>query len=315
MLKRPFLLTFPSNYFLMKKILIFLFVFMNAELFAQFGVLNDYQFNYLGINPAFAGENGPFTVKGLVGNQFNGNLRFNQLNHLLVLDGQLYNKFGLAFQSSSDNYGTGVGNTLNLMLSKGIEMGDLQIKAGLSGGVNLLPNAIGLGNSGTKADFILGAGLFTYYNGAFAGVSQPVLFTGKNSFNGKSPLLVNVGYTSPDDENFLTYNANILAGIRAGKYNYDFNLKFWLNKRMGLGGSYRINHIYTSFSKEKAFVPSIEYKFTEDLILGLGYNPNTLRLSNTTNPNSQFSLNGLFQFYIRYNKEDKKGDSWYYEQF
>lgn len=299
----------------MKRILFTMCMFISLASNGQIGLLNQYHFNYLALNPALAGENGPFTIKGIVGNQFNGNLKFNQLSHVLVLDGQLYNKFGLAFQSSSDNYGTGTGNNLGLSLSKGLEAGDLKIKGGINGGLTLLPNVIGIGNSGTRVDYALGAGLFTSYQGAFAGVSKPAILTGKNSFMGESPLFVNVGYAS-GEENFVSYNANVLFANLEGINNYDFNLKLWFNKRMAVGGSYRINNIYSLYTKKTSFLPSLEYKFTQDLVLGIAYNTNTLRLSSTpvgNNPN--FNLNGMFQFYIKYNKGDKSGDSWYYDQF
>jgi type IX secretion system PorP/SprF family membrane protein len=299
----------------MKRIYLSLLILLSFSASAQIGALNQYHFNYLAINPALAGENGPFTIKAIGANQFNGNLRFNQMSYGLVLDGQLYNKLGLAFQSSSDNYGMGSSNNLGLSLSKGVEIGDLKIKGGVSGGVALLPSSFGLSNSGTRADFNLGLGLFTSLRGAFLGVSKPGALTSKNSFNGESPLFFNVGYTS-DPEYFVSYNANVLYGTLNGNNNYDFNLKLWFDKQLAIGGSYRVNNIYSLYSKKKSFVPIIEYKVTEDLMLGLAYSSNTLRLSDAPIAGSQnFKMNGLFQFYIRYNKADKKGDSWYYDQF
>jgi type IX secretion system PorP/SprF family membrane protein len=300
----------------MKRIFLGISLLLSFTASAQLGALNQYHFNYLAVNPALAGENGPFTIKAIGANQFNGNLRFNQLSYGLVLDGQLNNKFGLAFQSSSDNFGVGASsNNLGLSLSKGVEVGDLKLKAGVSGGVTLLPNSLVFGNSGTRADFNLGLGLFASYNGAFAGVSKPSAFTSKNSFNGESPLFINAGYTS-DPEYFVSYNANVLYGNLNGNSNYDFNLKLWFDKQLAVGGSYRINNIYTLYSKKSSFVPMVEYKVTKDLMLGLAYSSNPLRLSNEpVGGNQNFKVNGLFQFYIRYNKADKKGDSWYYDQF
>lgn len=298
----------------MKKILFSLALFLSLGASAQIGLFNQYHFNYLAINPALAGENGPFTVKGIVGNQFNGNLRFNQLSHVLVLDGQLYNKTGLAFQSSSDNYGMGSGNNFGLSLSKGVEAGDLKIKGGINTGLSLIPNFV-LGATGTRASFNAGLGLFLSYNGAFIGASKPALYISKNSFVVKEPTFYNAGYAS-SDEAFVSYNANILFATLEDKKNYDFNLKLWFNKRMAVGGSYRINNIYSLYSKKTTFIPSLEYKFTEDLALGLAYNTNTLRASNVVVPgNANFRVNGIFQFYIKYNKGDKQGDSWYYDQF
>ncbi len=300
----------------MKRIFLCISFLISLSATAQIGALNQYHFNYLAINPALAGENGPFTIKAIGANQFNGNLRFNQLSYGLVLDGQLYNKFGLAFQSSSDNFGVGGNsNNLGLSLSKGAEIGDLKLKAGVNGGVALLPSSFGLSGSGTRADFNLGLGIFASLRGAFLGVSKPGAFTSKNSFNGESPLFFNIGYTS-DPEYFVSYNANVLYGNLDGNSNYDFNLKFWFDKQLAVGGSYRVNTIYALYSKKNTFVPMVEYKVTKDLMLGLAYSSNPLRLSNApVSGNQNFKLNGLFQFYIRYNKEDKKGDSWYYDQF
>ncbi len=280
----------------------------------QIGLQNQYHFNYLALNPALAGENGPFTIKGIVGNQFNGNLRFNQLSHVLVLDGQLYNKTGLAFQSSSDNYGNSSGNNFTLSLSKGVELGDFRLKGGINTGLAVLPT-YALVSSSPKVSFNAGLGIFMSYNGAFLGVSKPSLYVSKNDFSVKEPFYVNAGYAS-GDENFVSYNANVLWSGLEGRNNFDINLKLWFNKRLALGGSYRINKIFDYYTKEKSFIPTAEYKFTEDLTLGLAYNTNTLRYSTapiTGNPN--FRMNGIFQFYLKYNRRDRSGDSWYYDRF
>jgi len=282
---------------------------------AQIGLQNQYHFNYLALNPALAGENGPFTIKGIVGNQFNGNLRFNQLSHVLVLDGQLYNKTGLAFQSSSDNYGNSSGNNFSLSLSKGAELGDFRLKGGINAGLAILPT-YALVSSSPRTSFNAGLGIFMSYYGAFLGVSKPSLYVSKNDFSVKEPFYLNAGYTSEGDENFVTYNANVLWAGMDGRNNFDFNLKLWFNKRLALAGSYRINKIFDYYTKQKSFIPSAEYKFTEDLSLGLAYNTNTLQYSTapgTSNPN--FRMNGIFQFYLKYNRADRKGDSWYYDKF
>lgn len=302
----------------MKKLFALIFTFVYFVSYGQLSEFTQYQFNYYAINPAFAGENGPFTIKAVVGNQFNGNLRFNQLSHVLVLDGQLYNKTGLAFKSSSDNYGVGTSNNLGLTLSQGFKVGDLKLKAGVTGGVNLTPSRIGLGNTGTQTDFNLGFGVLASYEAIFVGFSQPVAFESQSLFTGtgKSPMFVNVGYSSPDDFEFLTLNANVLYGYLDGLSNYDFNLKLWFDKRLGMGASFRINNIYTHLTHKKSLNPFAEFKFSQDLLIGLGYSPSSLRLSNTTNPSSpNFKLDGMFQFYIRYNKNDDGGDSWYYDRF
>ncbi len=301
----------------MKKLLVAFFVLLYNSAHSQIGLYNQYHFNYLALNPALAGENGPFTVKGVMGNQFNGNLRFNQLSHVIVLDGQLYNKNGLAFQSSSDNFGVGSANNLGLSWSKGVEIGNLKIKGGLNGGATFLPNTIGLDGGGTNVNFTAGAGLFASYEGAFLGISKPALVGTKNTFldSGK-PLFINVGHMSTNEDNFVTYNVNFLFAKVDDLYNYDFNLKLWFNKRMALGGSYRINNIYQGlYTKKNTIIPSLEYQFTEDLALGLAYNSNSLRLSSGQPSNMASGMNGIFQFYIRYNKANKAGDSWYYNQF
>ena len=281
---------------------------------AQIGLQNQYHFNYLALNPALAGENGPFTIKGIVGNQFNGNLRFNQLSHVLVLDGQLYNKTGLAFQSSSDNYGNTSGNNFTLSFAKGAEIGDFRVKGGINAGLAVLPT-YALVSSAPNVSFNAGLGIFMSYKGAFLGASKPSLYVSKNDFSVTEPFYVNAGYAS-DDENFISYNANILWAGMDGKNNFDVNLKLWFNKRLALAGSYRVNQIFGYYTKEKSFLPSAEYRFTEDLTLGLAYNTNTLRYSTAPVTGSQnFRLNGIFQFYLKYNLRDRRGDSWYYDQF
>jgi type IX secretion system PorP/SprF family membrane protein len=280
----------------------------------QIGVMNQYHFNYLSINPAMAGENGPFSIKGVVGNQFNGNLKFDQLSHVLVLDGQFYNKTGLAFQSSSDNYGVVSGNNFSLSLAKGVEVGDLQLKAGLNAGLALVPT-YSLVGSNKKAAFTAGAGVMANYLGLFLGVSKPSLYISQKDEILRQPLFVNLGYIS-DIENFVTYNVNVLWSTLNDASNWDFNLKLWFDKRLALSGSYRINDIYPIYTKKTSFIPAAEYKFSNDMTLGLAYNSNTLRYSTAPVPNNpNFNVTGIFQFYLRYNLNDRKGDSWYYDQF
>jgi type IX secretion system PorP/SprF family membrane protein len=279
---------------------------------AQVGLINQYQFNYLAINPALAGENSPFTLKGLAGRQFNGSVNFNSVNQLLVLDGQLYNKSGLAFQGYRNNAGNIINTGLGMSYAKGFEIGELKLKIGANAGFSIQPNLLSAQISQRVMPHT-GLGVFGIYKNVFLGVSNPMLVASKRIFE-PQPFLANLGYIY-DSESLLSFNLNTLYyyDFNSKKNNIDFNLKIWLIKRFSMGASYRINNLYSFYQKNKSFLPFVEYNATKSLNFGLSYNSNVVDHSNISTNNLQ--LGGIFQFMIQYNNNEKGGDSWLFNKF
>ncbi|MBP8156247.1 MAG: type IX secretion system membrane protein PorP/SprF [Leadbetterella sp.] len=294
-----------------KAFLISLFLFSKIG-FAQIGLLKQYHLNYLAINPALAGENSPFTLKGILGNQFNGSIRFNQVNQVLVLDGQLYNKSGLAFQGYRNNSGNIISTGLGFSYAKGYEIGELKLKMGANAGIFIQPNNA----SANLSQSVLphgGLGVFSSYKGVFLGVSNPMLLASKQ-IGEQKPILVNAGYIF-DNESIFGFNANVLYyyDIQSTRKSYDFNLKASVNNRLGIGASYRSNNLMAYGESKATLIPFAEYKATKTMSFALSYDSKPTMESNPNTPN--LPVGGVFQFMLKYNSDDSGGDSWFFGKF
>lgn len=297
----------------MKRTLLLLcFCFFVKQVFSQIGLVNQYHLNYLAINPAFAGENSPFTLKGILGNQFNGSIRLNEVNQILVLDGQLYNKSGLAFQGYRNNSGNIISTGLGFSYAKGIEIGELKLKFGANGGIFIQPNLLAA-NLSQRVLPHSGLGVLGSFKGAFLGVSNPMLISSKK-IGEQKPLFVNLGYIY-DTESIIGLNANVLYyhDFQTKRESYDLNLKGTFNSRLGLGLSYRANRLYVNGSSKPTLIPFVEYKATRSMSFALSYDSNPTRIDSPNAPN--LALGGVFQFMLKYNSDDTGGDSWFFGKF
>lgn len=292
----------------MKRVVFLVLLFANMG-YAQIGLINQYHFNYLAINPALAGENSPFSIKGILGNQFNGSIRFNQVNQVLVLDGQLYGKTGLAFQGYRNNTGNVISTGLGFSYAKGYEIGELKLKAGANAGIFIQPNLLA-SNLSQRVLPHGGLGVLGSYKGVFVGVSNPMLFASK-LIGEQKPFLLNAGYIFKT-ESILSFTANVLyyRDFERKKESYDLNFKGILNERLGLGFSYRANKVFAYTANTPSFIPFAEYKATKSMTFGISYdsNPPSFGISNVPN----LSLGGVFQFVLKYNNDDSGGDSWFF---
>lgn len=279
---------------------------------AQIGLLNQYHFNYLAINPALAGENSPFTIKAILGNQFNGSIRFNEVNQVLVLDGQLFNKTGLAFQGYRSNTGNVISTGLGFSYAKGYEIGEVKLKVGANAGIFIQPNLL----ASNLTQRVLphgGLGILGSYKGVFLGVSNPMLLASR-MINEQKPILANVGYIF-ENESIFGFNANVLfyKDFMTKRQSYDFNLKGTLNDRFGLGFSYRANTVFVTTAATPSLIPFAEYKATKSMSFALSYDSNPPTFTSASAPN--LALGGIFQFMLKYNNDDSGGDSWFFGKF
>lgn len=296
----------------MKRIYFLSFFFLSKFGFSQVGLVNQYHFNYLAINPALAGENSAFTLKGILGNQFNGSIRLNEVSQILVLDGQLYNKGGLAFQGYRNNSGNIISTGLGFSYSKGFELGELKLKLGTNAGIFIQPNLL----ASNLTQRVLphgGLGALGSYKGVFLGVSNPMLFASRK-IGEQKPLFVNMGYIF-DTESNLGFNANVLYyyDFQTSRDSYDLNLKGTYNSRLGVGLSYRANKVYVNVSSKSTLIPFVEYKATKSMSFSLSYDANPTRFDTPNTPN--LAVGGVFQFMLKYNSDDSGGDSWFFGKF
>jgi type IX secretion system PorP/SprF family membrane protein len=296
----------------MKKVFLILLFLISHRGFSQIGLLKQYHLNYLAINPALAGENGPFTLKGILGNQFNGSVRLNQVNQILVLDGQLYNKGGLAFQGYRNNSGNIITTGLGFSYAKGYEIGELKLKIGANAGIFIQPNMLAA-NLSQRVLPHGGLGVFSSYKGVFLGVSNPMLLA-SSKIGEQKPMLVNAGYIF-DNESIFGFNANVLYyhDIQTSRNSYDFNFKASVNNRFGIGASYRFNKLMAYGESKPTLLPFAEYKATRTMTFALSYDSSPT-IGNTPNT-ANLAVGGVFQLMVKYNSDDSGGDSWFFGKF
>jgi type IX secretion system PorP/SprF family membrane protein len=296
----------------MKKAFLIILILFSKNTIGQIGLINQYHFNYLAINPALAGENSPFTIKAILGNQFNGSIRPNEVNQVLVLDGQLFNKAGLAFQGYRNNTGNVISTGLGFSYARGYEIGDLKLKIGANAGIFIQPNLL----AANLTQRVLphgGLGVIGSYRGVFLGISNPLILSARG-INEQKPLLANAGYIF-ENESIFDFNVNILLynDFKSQKRSYDLNFKGTLNHRFGLGFSYRANKVFAYTSQTPSFVPFAEYKVARSMSFALSYDSNPPTFGSSSAPN--LSLGGIFQVMVRYNNDDTGGDSWFFGKF
>jgi type IX secretion system PorP/SprF family membrane protein len=297
----------------MKNLTILIFFLFSLDSFCQLGLSNQYQFNYLSTNPAFAGENGSFSIKGVLGNQFNGTIRPNQVSQMVVIDGQLYNNTGLAFQGFRTNSGNLISTGFGFSYSKGMELGEAKLKFGLQSGLIVQPNLLTVQGSQRLSPHA-GAGLLISFKDFFLGFSKPMVVASKKIVEPK-PFFANIGYIF-DNESLLSFNINGMYSqdFAFNRSNTDLNLKMWYNKRIALGASFRNGNLNLLDKNITAIYPFAEYKINTGMILGLGYDNNTASFtSQFPNP---LSVPGVFQLFFKYTSGgDKENYSWFYNNF
>ena len=286
--------------------IIFFALFSSLLSFGQLGLSERYQYNYLGINPAFAGENSAFGIKAVTDNQLLG-LQLNKSSQILVLDGQLYKQTGLAFQGYRVSEGAIINSGFNLAYSKGFEINEFKCKLGVGTGIFIQPNILGL-TLGNRTSFHGGAGLFSSYKSFYFGASVPVLIASKSYFEPKVSYST-IGYLRDIIEEEFKLNVNILAKNYNQKQFYDFNSRVILKDRLSLGFSFRQNLPELS-PKATSFYPFAAYKFSKSMTIGLGYNPRSFQISSPQQAGS-LGPTGSIQVYLKFLNVADDDQSWY----
>jgi Type IX secretion system membrane protein PorP/SprF len=284
----------------------FLFSLSSFFSFAQIGLADRYQFNYLGINQAFAGENSSFGIKAITDNQFAGLAGLSKSSQVLVLDGQLYRQTGLAFQGFRVSSGIIVNTGFNLAYSKGFEMGDFKVKVGTGGGVLIQPNFL-TQSIGQRSSTHVGGGIFASYKSFFLAASKPVAINSKNYSEGKVTYF-NFGYLRNVIDEKYKLNCNILLKNLSQNFFWDLNSKVILRDKLSVGFSFRENLPFQSV-KKFAFHPYADYRFSKSTTIGLGYNPTTFVA--TVQQGANIGPTGSIQVYLKFINSSDDDQSWF----
>jgi hypothetical protein len=250
-----------KNENLMKKTILLILTtihFASAQTVQQ----EQYQFNQLAINPAFAGAKGNFNLTALLGNQFNGSFRPQQISQILSIDGAVRDgKGGLGIQAFNDRsnfYPNSLG--LTTQYAHRINIGELfSVAIGLQGGfINQNINFV------NTFKFYYGGGVLLQTKGFFLGLSQPVIGHQNPVFFIKNkPFYSSLGMSFGDVEGtMLNTSAMLISGDNKG---FHLNAKAWFKQKFGAGISYR------SENKNNKIIAMAEYQLSPSVRVGASY--------------------------------------------
>ena len=283
----------------MKKYLLLTALLIANIVQAQTILEDQFHFNFLALNPAFAGARESFSLNAMLGNQFSGSIKPQQIYQLFSTDGAIQQgRGGLALQAYNSNI-IGFNNSgVKASYAYRKKFGDLfTVAIGADVGFIYQPTIIvGLGLKQMYPYAGLG-GLLTTEK-FFLGLSKPVLFMNTEGlFNSKQPFYTHLGASFGDyDRTMLNLSALIETNKSIGN-NFYLNGKAWFNQKFGLGVSYRSQEV--NGARIGKVVPMAEAQISEAIRLGISYDPKpaTYQFSGTS---TNFKQNGILQLYFRY---------------
>jgi type IX secretion system PorP/SprF family membrane protein len=256
----------------MRKTLILLLL-SSSPLWAQFGLADDYPFNLLAINPAFAGERGNFGVTALLGNQFVGSFTPRQVSQIVSLEGKIgTGNSSIGFQGYRNSLGNGTNSGLNLSYAYALNLAPLRISFGINGGFGVSPPVFGNTDFTNQIAPFAGLGVMAAFKDGFLSISAPTLLSKTNLFiPTRKPINLMIGYRIGSSES-IALNINALTGFERNPNEsnfYHINPKIWIADKVGIGTSIRFQQ-----NKDSNFIPLIQYRVSESSSVGLSYDPN-----------------------------------------
>lgn len=299
----------------MKILSFFSFIFISLSGFCQSGLVEQYQFNFLALNPAFTGERGNFGVTGILGQQFNGTVRPNQVSQIIAFEGKFKNEHtAIGFQGFRSNL-TGIANNgLNVTLADTKVLSSFRISYGINGGFNVVPNLIGNTDFLQRVNAFAGLGVAGFIGNGMISLAMPTVLSKRNNFV-SSPNRVQIlgGYRFGTYEN-VGVNTSLLIAPSIGSIKSNlvsFGTKVWFGNKIGIGATIRqIKNDKNSFSK---IIPTAEMRVSSTSTIGLSYDPDPLsdlNLSQNTRFNSP-----VLQLLFRYDVFKENEDSPFLNQF
>jgi type IX secretion system PorP/SprF family membrane protein len=252
-----------QNFSMKKVFLLFLFSYSVSQ--AQNIIQEHYQFNQLGINPAFAGAKGNFNLNVLMGNQFNGTFRPFQISQILTLDGPINrDKGGLGFQMYNDRF-TGLQSLGgNLSYAHRFNLGEVfSLAIGLQGGFVSIPASNLRINNTLSTNY--GAGLLLQASSLFLGISMPIIGeqNAEIAIPTPKPLYSTLGASFGSIEGtMINPNVTLITGDIKG---FHLNAKAWFKGKTGVGISLR------NENESSKIILTGEYQVSKSLRLGLSY--------------------------------------------
>ena len=294
----------------MKKI-IFLILAMSfagvtqAQQDAQY---TQYMYNTIGINPAYAGSRGVFSIAALHRSQWIG-LDGSPTTQTLNLHSPVSQRVGLGLSIINDEIGNGTNQDTYFdgSFSYTIPFSDeAKLSFGLKAGGHLLnidfnklrnydPSVLtDTPNIDQKFSPNFGAGVYYHTEHFYLGLSVPNFLETTHFANsgGASYLAqermnwyVISGYVFELNPDLKFKPAALLKAVKGAPLQVDLSASFLFNDKFSLGAAYRW---------DAALSALFGFQITDQLMLGLAYDKETTELGNT-----QFN-DGSFEVFIRY---------------
>ncbi|UTA67247.1 PorP/SprF family type IX secretion system membrane protein [Emticicia sp. 21SJ11W-3] len=282
----------------MRKYLFLMLLPMATMVRAQSILEEQFQFNFLALNPAMTGARETFSLNGMFGNQFNGTLRPQQVYQLFSMDGVIQQgKGGLGLQAYNSNVSgfDNAGAKLSYAYREQFRNG-LTVSVGANAGFIYQP--VILSGTGVKQMFpYLGLGGMLATKQFFVGLSKPVLLINDGLYNSKQPVYTMIGASVGEPENVMLNISGTLETSKGEKPGVFLTAKVWMNEQIGLGLLYRAEtHMGRKVNK---IVPMAEFQLGESFRLGGSYDFRPLAYSGSASQEI-FQQRGIFQLYIRY---------------
>jgi type IX secretion system PorP/SprF family membrane protein len=282
---------------MMRRYLFLLLIPIATFVKAQTILEDQFQFNFLALNPAMTGARETFSLNGMFGNQFNGSLRPQQIYQLFSMDGSMQEgRGGLGLQAYNSNI-AGFNNAgAKVSYAYRQKFGDLfTVALGADAGFIYQPTIIT--GQGIKQMFpYAGLGGLFSTDQFFLSISKPVLLISNGLFNSKKPLYTMLGFSLGDKENIMMNVSGTLESNKDTKSNFFITAKLWFKQKAGFGIMYRSESPFgTRINK---VVPMVEFQLGNSFRVGGSYDFKPLAYP--TSSSQSFQQRGIFQLYLRY---------------
>jgi len=286
---------------MMRKYLLILLLPIATMVKGQTVLEDQFQFNFLALNPAMTGARETFSLNGMFGNQFNGTLRPQQVYQLFSMDGSIQEgRGGLGLQAYNSNI-VGFNNAgAKISYAYRQKFGDVfSVALGADAGFIYQPTI--LSGVGLKQMFpYAGLGGLFATDQFFVSVSKPVLFISDSGpFNSKKPLYTMIGFSLGDVENMMLNLSGTMESNKDAKANFFITAKVWFKQKAGFGIIYRSENSLGGSGKINKAVPMVEFQLGESFRLGGSYDFKPLAYPNNASTGA-FQQRGIFQLYLRY---------------
>jgi hypothetical protein len=254
---------------------------LNQTGVSQQALWANYQFSYLGINPAFTGQRGYLGVTGLIGSQFTGSIRPQAVSQIVIADSPLANSpnHNIGFQGFNSNLGNINNIGLNVTYAYRYIGEGYDISLGADAGFMVQPNTL-VNNAINLLTPFAGVGIVANTDNFFLSASNPLLFINEDRLiTGKKPWFFMGGASLGDPEKLLVNLSSLIElnnNPQVGN-GADVNAKVWIGGRAGIGASYRMSGTQKFEQLNNKVVLSLEYQFSTSIRMGLSFDENPLQ--------------------------------------